>query len=177
VANSRAGKQTVRNLVLSLAVACAGAAVMYWLFVPHDTDKDPVKEISYAQELVQARRAAPYPVAAPEGLGKGWRATSVTYQGTGDHGVTWHLGFVTADEEYVAVEQGSKKPAAFIDTVTQQAEKTGRERVAGQEWERYEGSEYDALVRTEAGVTTVVTGRAPMSRLTEMAAALKAENA
>ncbi|KOG86472.1 DUF4245 domain-containing protein [Streptomyces varsoviensis] len=175
VAGRSAKKQTVRNMILSLAVIVPVAVVSY-VFIPHDQHNDPIKTVSYRVELDTARRAAPYPVAAPVGLPEGWRATSVSYDGDGKEGAAWHLGFLDPEKQYVAVEQSDGPSAVFIDSVTRQAAKTGKtERVDGATWDLYEGEKYDALVRTERGVTTVVTGTAPHGQLTRMAAALKAE--
>jgi hypothetical protein len=160
-------------MVLSMAVIGVGAWVLY-LFVPHDDQQDPVREISYRAELATAERAAPYPVAAPMGLSEKWRATSVYYRAQSDHGAAWHLGFMDPNNEYVAVEQSdTAKPDKFIAKVTHEAEETGRSvEVNGQEWARYEGPKYDALVLGESEVTTVVTGTASVDRLRQLAAAL-----
>ncbi|KNB51723.1 hypothetical protein AC230_15455 [Streptomyces caatingaensis] len=170
----RNGKnQTVRNLLLSLAVVVpvAGSA---WLFLPHGGKGDAVKTVEYRVATESARRAAPYPVLAPEGLGKDWRATSVWYKESEREGKYWHLGFVDPDTEYVQIEQ-SDRTRDFADASTQHARRTGRtEKVGGVVWQRWEGDKYNALVREERGVTTVVAGTASDRRLTEMAAALKA---
>jgi hypothetical protein len=169
------GKQTVRDMVLSMAVIGVVVAGIY-LFVPHDDSRNPVKRVDYRVELETARRAAPYPVAAPEGLPKTWRATSVTYDGGSPDGAAWHLGFLNPENEYVAVEQSNGKPSKFIANVSHRAEKTGETQQVGEvRWDRYEGPKYDALVREERGVTTVVTGTAPYAQLAEMAAALETE--
>ncbi|MGH3324718.1 MAG: DUF4245 domain-containing protein [Streptomyces sp.] len=174
----RGGRQTVRGMVPSLAVVLLAAGVIY-LFVPHDADQDPVKPVSYQVELASARRAAPYPVLAPEGLAKTWRATSVTYEGAGPDGAAWHLGFMTPDNQYAAVEQSdAARPVKFTEDATQRARKTARtERIDGREWRRYEGAKYDALVRQDTGKrgrhTTVVTGTASFAQLRELAAALR----
>ncbi|MEU6081488.1 DUF4245 domain-containing protein [Streptomyces sp. NPDC047108] len=167
------GTQTVRDMVLSMAVIGVVVAGIY-LFIPHDPSKDPVKRISYQVELDTARRAAPYPVAAPEGLPKPWRATSVRYDGGNPDGAVWHLGFLDPDDQYVAVEQSNGRASKFVTKVSHGAEKTGREqRIGDASWVRYEGQKYDALVREERGVTTVVTGTASYAQLAKMAAALK----
>ncbi|MET8677554.1 DUF4245 domain-containing protein [Streptomyces sp. NPDC004647] len=167
------GNQTVRDMVLSMAVIGVVVASIY-VFVPHDDSKDPVKRVRYTVELDTARRAAPYPVAAPEGLPRTWRATSVTYDGGNPDGAAWHLGFLDPKREYVAVEQSNGKPSKFIESVSHgAATKDGTQQVGAVKWDRYKGPKYDALVRQERGVTTVVTGTAPFGRLAEMAAALK----
>ncbi|WP_308416720.1 DUF4245 domain-containing protein [Streptomyces sp. AJS327] len=174
-ADKQRGRQTVRDMVISLAVIVLAAGVIY-VFVPHDEDEDPVKRVSYQVELDSARRAAPYPVAAPRGLSDDWRATSVRYQARGDSGSVWHLGFMAPGNEYVAIEQSDdRRPHVFVRDVTRGAEKTGKtRRIAGEDWERYSGPKYDALVREAADgkSTTVVMGTAPDRQLTHMVEAL-----
>lgn len=168
------GNQTVRDMVLSMAVIGVVSAGIY-VVIPHDESKDPVKAVDYRVELASARRAAPYPVLAPEGLARDWRPTSVTYDRDGSDGAQWHLGFLTPKKQYVAVEQSDGRPAAFISSVTQRAEPAGGAVKVGEDkWSRYEGEKYKALVRQQKGVTTVVTGTASFERLAEMAAALRA---
>ncbi|MEO3975986.1 DUF4245 domain-containing protein [Streptomyces sp. CAU 1734] len=166
------GKQTVRDMILSMAAIGAVVGTIY-VVLPRDEDKDPTRVVDYRIELVTAQRAAPYPVLAPQGLDKGWRATSVEYDRMAAN--AWHLGFLDPDREYVAVEQSTGPSAKFIAKVTHDAADTGKTRqVAGETWQRWEGPKYDALVRVEKGATTVVTGTAPLERLTEMAEALEA---
>ncbi len=167
------GKQTVRGMFQSMAVICAFAGVIY-LFVPHDENADPLQPVDYRVELVTAQRAAPYPVLAPEGLPEDWRPTSVSYSRQNDD--SWHLGYLTPEREYVAVEQSTAPAGKYIVKVSHEARDTGEvQQVAGRPWQRWEGPKYDALVLREDGVTTVVTGTASFERLGEMAAALKAK--
>ncbi|MFJ6721312.1 MULTISPECIES: DUF4245 domain-containing protein [unclassified Streptomyces] len=165
------GKQTVWDMVRSLAVIGVVVAGIY-IFVPHDENADPTRVVDYRVETATARRAAPYPVAAPVGLPAEWRATSVSYERK--NADAWHLGFLDPDKQYVAVEQSSDASAKNIGKVTQQAKPTGRsQRIGDGEWERWDGDKYDALVRQEQGHVTVVTGTAPFERLSAMAAALE----
>lgn len=166
------GRQTVRDMVLSMALIGAVVAGVY-MFIPHDDKADPIKAVDYRVELLTARRAAPYPVAAPEGLAKDWKPTSVSYSRAEDD--AWHLGFLDPDGEYVAVEQSTAPPEKYIAKVSQEARETGKtQQVAGETWKRWEGPKYDALVREDKGSTTVITGTASPERLAEMVAALEA---
>jgi hypothetical protein len=159
----------------SLAVIMVAAGVMY-LFIPHDEDANPVQAKDYRVELLTAQRAAPYPVLAPEGLGEGWKATVVSYKREQDD--AWQLGFLDPDTQYVAVHQSTAEPKHYIPDVTQQAKDSGKtQTVGGQVWQRWEGPKYDALVRTDGGATTVVTGTASFERLAEMAGALRSQKA
>lgn len=168
------GKQSVRNMILSLGVSVLAAGVIY-IFIPHDESAPEAKPVDYRVELLTARRAASYPVAAPEGLPDTWTATSVRFRGADSD--AWHLGFRDPDGGYVAVEQSAQpKPSAFIKDATQDAKGTGKtETIGDRTWQRYEGERYDALVLQEEGVTTVVKGSASFDRLAAMAKALRTE--
>ncbi|MFI6035278.1 DUF4245 domain-containing protein [Streptomyces sp. NPDC051315] len=172
MAGSKGKTQTVRDMVLSLGLIMVAGAVMY-LFIPHDDSAPDVKRVDYRVELLTARRAASYPVAAPEGLPSSWKATSVRFRG--DDFDAWHLGFHTPDGEYVQVEQSTEKRSTFIDEATQGARETERtEQLAGRTWTRYTEGRYDALVLENAdGSTTVVAGTASFARLAQMAESLK----
>jgi hypothetical protein len=171
VANTR-GKQTVWDMVLSMAAIGVVVAVIY-VFIPHDKNHDPITPVSYTVELDQARRDAPFKVAGPVGLGKGWQASSVTYDSSDPKNVQWHLGFVDPQNQYAAVEQSNAPAAGFIAQKSHGARRDGTRLIAGEQWIRYDGTKYDALVREEKGVTTMVTGTSSPARLAELAAALQ----
>ncbi|MDT6986706.1 DUF4245 domain-containing protein [Streptomyces lusitanus] len=167
-------QKTARDMVLSLALIVLAAGVV-WLFIPHTDGEPEIKRVDYRVDLLTARRAASYPVAAPEGLPKTWKPTSVRYRGA--EGEAWHLGFRTPEGEYAAVEQSAGKRSTFIETTTQSAEETGAtQRIDGGTWTRYEGDRYDALVlENTPGSTTVVTGTASFAEMTKLAEALRTE--
>ncbi|GHH90124.1 DUF4245 domain-containing protein [Streptomyces capillispiralis] len=167
-------QKTARDMILSLALIVLAAGVV-WLFIPHEDGEPPVKRVDYRVDLLTARRAASYPVAAPEGLPGEWKPTSVRFRG--EDADAWHLGFHAPDGEYVAVEQSAGKREPFIEDATQGAEKTdATQRIGGETWTRYEGDHYDALVlEGTEGSTTVVTGTASFGQLATMAGALRTE--
>lgn len=160
-------------MILSLALIGIAALVVYFLAIPHDDHSPDLQRVDYRVELLTARRAVSYPVAAPEGLPSTWKATSVRFQG--EKSDRWHLGFQTPDEQYVQVEQSTLKPSEFIDDATQGASATKRtERIGDHTWTRYTGGRYDALVlRDTPGATTVVAGTASFTELKRMATALE----
>lgn len=173
VAGSNGKQKTVRDMVLSLGLIMIAAAVVY-LFIPHDDHAPDIKRVDYRVELLTARRAASYPVAAPEGLPQSWKATSVRFDGADFD--AWHLGFHAPDGEYVAIEQSTDKRSRFIDEASQGAEATEvTQQIGGRTWIRYTGGRYDALVLkdTPGGSTTVVAGTASFDQLAKMAGALK----
>ncbi|WP_253194685.1 DUF4245 domain-containing protein [Streptomyces sp. MP131-18] len=165
--------ESVRNMVLSMAVICAGTFVLVGLN-PEDQPEGATPTVSYEVESATAARAAPYDLLVPEGLPEDWRATSVRYEPLGDFGATWRLGFLDPDEEYAALTQADGDAAGFVADVTRDAEDTGgTEQVEGRDWARWEGPKYDALVLQEPGVTTVVMGTAGFERLAQFAGALE----
>lgn len=165
------GKQTVRDMVLSVAVIGLVVAGIY-VFVPH-SGPDPVKKVSYRVELGQVRRVSPYPIEAPVGLSKGWRATSVSYDGSNPSSVHWHLGFIDPENQYASLDQSNADPGGFISSVTHSSHRTGAQTVDGASWQRWSGGRYRGLARTVHGATTVVFGTAPYGQLAGMAGALR----
>ncbi|MEU3526945.1 DUF4245 domain-containing protein [Streptomyces sp. NPDC038707] len=175
MAGTNRKQKTARDMVLSLALIVVASLVVYFFAIPHDDHAPEIQRVDYRVELITARRAASYPVAAPEGLPSTWKPTSVRSQGK-DAG-RWHLGFRTPDGQYAQVEQSTAKRADVIDGATQGAAATRRtERIDGRTWTRYTGGRYDALVLEDTpGSTTVVAGTASFKDLTTLAAALKME--
>ncbi|MEU9051067.1 MULTISPECIES: DUF4245 domain-containing protein [unclassified Streptomyces] len=173
MAGSNGKQKSVRNMVLSLGVTVLAAGVIY-LFVPHDDGEPDLPRVDYRVELLTARRAASYPVVAPQGLPDTWKATSVRFKG--DDFDAWHLGFHTSAGAYVQVEQSTEKPATFLEEATQGGQATkDTEQIGDRTWTRYTGGRYDALVHQDKGATTVVAGTGSFEQLTQMAKALKAE--
>ncbi|MFB7500268.1 DUF4245 domain-containing protein [Streptomyces sp. NPDC056161] len=172
MAGSNGKQKTVRDMIFSLGLIGIAAGVIY-VFVPHDDHAPDIERVDYRVELLTARRAAPYPVAAPEGLPSTWKATSVRYQGESFD--RWHLGFQDPGGQYVQVEQSTQKRADFIDQASQGAKATqSTEKIGDRTWTRYSGDRYDALVLDDTpGSTTVVAGTASFEGLAKMAQALK----
>jgi hypothetical protein len=172
VAGTYGKQKSARDMILSLGLIVLAAFVVYFS-IPHGDGEPDLKRVDYRVELLTARRAAAYAVAAPEGLPSTWKATSVRFNG--EKFDAWHLGYHAPDGEYVAIEQSTERPVVFIERASQGAEATKTtEEIGGRTWVRYTGGRYDALVhRGEDGATTLVTGTASFDRLAEMARALK----
>ncbi|MCI3272820.1 DUF4245 domain-containing protein [Streptomyces cylindrosporus] len=171
MAGSNGRQKTARDMILSLGIIGIAAALIY-VFIPHDDSAPDIKRVDYRVELLTARRAAAYPVAAPEGLSKSWKATSVRFDGANFD--AWHLGFHAPGGQYVQIEQSTQKASEFIDDASQGASATKTtQRINGETWTRYTGGRYDALVLPGKSSTTVVAGTGSFKQLTEMAQALK----
>lgn len=162
----------VRDMVLSMAVILAGAFGLF-LLVPNDPSKDPVRPIDYRVEALSAGRAAPYELLVPDGLSEEWRATSVRYRHESEYGAYWRLGYMDPDNEYVGLGQADRAPGAFIADFTHGAKDTGETvTVDGEDWARYSGPKYNALVRQTPAVTVIVAGTAPADHLQHFAGSL-----
>ncbi|GAA2259216.1 MULTISPECIES: DUF4245 domain-containing protein [Kitasatospora] len=169
--SSMKGRQTVRDMVLSMAAIGVVVAVGY-LFLPHGGG-DGVHVVDYRSSLASAKRAAPYPLLGPEGLSDKWRATSVEYGQDAKGNATWHLGFVTPSGDYAAIEQSNGARDQVIENVVAGAKPDGSATVGGKPWERYQGSQYRGLTVQTGSATTVVTGSASYQELSELAQSLK----
>jgi len=160
-------------MVRSLAVV--GVLVALFFLFSEQGGPEPVKVIDYTGTLERARQQAPYRVLAPEGLAAEWRATSARVEAPAPGVTTWHVGFVTPQDEYAGVEQSDGPSADFVAEQTSGAQRAGTQEVAGTTWERWAGGSRDrrALVRRIGGVTVVVTGSASYGELAELAGALR----
>ncbi|MGH1551260.1 DUF4245 domain-containing protein [Streptomyces sp. L7] len=122
MAGSNGKQKTVRDMILSLGLIGIAAAIVY-IFIPHSDHAPDVKRVDYRVELLTARRAAPYPVAAPEGLARELegdlgplRRRRCSTPGTS--------GSVPPGGQYVQIEQSTQKPSDFVDTASQGAAAT-----------------------------------------------------
>lgn len=124
----------------------------------------PVAEVDYRQTLAYAREQAGFPVLAPDPLPAGWRATTVEFL---PDPARWHLGMLTADEQYVGIEQSASSERDMVETyVDADATRSGAVIVDGTRWRVWVDSGGDtALVRRSDAVTALVVGRVPRDEL------------
>lgn len=138
-------------------------------------DADPVTVVDVGGALAQARATAPYAVAAPTGLPARWRATSARTSPSGADGVSWHVGFVTPEDRYAAVEQSNADATSFLAAIGESGRDDGTVTVAGTEWKRLYAKAKDqrTLWRTDGSTVLAVTGDASWAELQQLAAALR----
>ena len=163
--------KSVRDMVLSLAAVLAAGIVIY-LFIPHSGGSG-VRPVQYQDSVVSARRAAPYPLLAPQGLPSGWNATSVNFDGSNPGAAVWTLGFIDPAGQYVAIQQSNAPADSVIHDATLDGRKTSATTtVDGTVWTNYQGSRYQAIVLKGAKGTTVVFGTETFAKLGDFAAKL-----
>jgi len=134
----------------------------------------PVEDVDYARTAELAREEAGFELLSPPSLPEGWRATSVDFT-SGPRG-SWHLGMLTAEEQYVGLEQSTGAPDSMVEThVDAEARPAGSVTVGGERWRTWSDGGGDlALVRREADTTTLVVGNdVPREQLVAFAASLR----
>ena len=168
-------RRSVPGLIGALVVVLVLIASIWALSRLTDRGtSDPATTVDYSASLAEARHAAPFDVLAPSPAPLGWRATSAEWDGVGPE-VSWHLGFLTSDGDYVGLEQGNAPATDFVPASTPATQPADTVMVGAQRWQSLVSDDGDehALVRQGRGVTTVVTGTAPVSDLLAFAASLR----
>ncbi len=148
-------KRGVRDLVLSMAVV--GLFVAFLFAVVWRPAPEAVKVVDPLPMLQVAREQADYPVLAPVGLDEQWRATSARFE-QGESSSTWFLGYVTPEDQFIAVTQTDSSAGDFIAEQTAQGRPDGEREIAGRAWMQYTNGTDQSLVLTGPSGTTVVTG-------------------
>ncbi len=165
---SRYGQGTVAGIILSLIVVGAVVAVVVALVPrPSAINRPPVDVAGSAREIA---KESGLPISAPQGLPEGWVPTSVRYLRSTDDLLTWHLGYTTPGDGYVALEQTADATDAWVEAQTNRARQEGTVDIAGRSWNAFAPATRDQrsiLLRSteKGGLTTLVTGKAPQADL------------
>lgn len=159
----------VRSMAVVLAVV---ALIVILAWRPHP---EAVKLVDPAPVVAMAAAQATIPLGVPTSLPDGWRATSARWEPTEASGgdPVLHIGYVTPSEQYAQVSQSAADSAAYRSEQTAKAVRQGEMDIAGTEWETWGGGDRRSLVRSSAGVTTIVSGSAPWEELAILAASLQ----
>ncbi|MFN8126234.1 MAG: DUF4245 domain-containing protein [Candidatus Nanopelagicales bacterium] len=166
-------RKTIRDMSLSMGIIAG--IIFAVLLITWRPQPDPVRTIDPQPMARTAAAVAGFPVLLPD-VGDGWRATSARFERTdeSDDDPVWFNGWVTPDDEFVAVVQSKNGTDDFIDEQTI----TGLPAVdapATPGWTAVESSANDqrSLVREVGGVTTIVTGSVEWDQLLAFAGGLK----
>jgi uncharacterized protein DUF4245 len=160
-------------------LACLALVGLIVLITPR-SNTEVLPNVDYTFDMRTLRSVAPYTSYVPEATPTGWRPTSSRLTGgPGGGPVAWHLGFVTARDEYAALEESDEHADAFIKRMTNRDRPVGAQQVAGATWEQYfrEDKRQRSLVHRLPGVTVVVTGTASFDELAVLAASLRPQPA
>lgn len=167
-------RQTVRDMVLSMLVV---TGVVVFLVAPWNwRTPDPVKEVDAAPVIAGAREAFDWPVLAPLDLPATWRATSARVETADDGQPVVVLGWVSPATEYVGLQQSPTKITDFVPDVTLKGVQQDDVVLGTLTWTRYVNADETrrSLVRTDAGITYVVTGTGPWDEIEGFTRTLRA---
>ncbi|WP_328292434.1 DUF4245 domain-containing protein [Kineococcus sp. NBC_00420] len=160
----------VQSMVLSMAVILALVAVVVWLLPRPNQIEQPAVDVANAAEGNAA--ALPFAPAVPDGPA-GWTATSANVNRSTDGVVTWHVGYRSDEGQYLALEVAEDTTKTWLKAQTQGGTADGTRTVQGQPWDGYlqpDRKRY-SLVRTQDGVTVLVTGEGGYAPITELVTA------
>lgn len=171
----RRGRETVRDMVISMGVVGLGVAALM-LVAWRPTPEAAIRTVDWQTAAVGARTVAEYPVLVPTGLPEQWKATSARFESDqrSSGRRVWHVGFVTPGNAYAGLEQTDADPAVFVARVVEGGRPEGEVTINGRQWQVYGpgANGYRSLVLAAQGSTVVVTGSAERTELEQLAASL-----
>lgn len=177
----RRRNQTAINLVFSL-VASLVVVLVAVLIVVRPDDRGAVDAVDYREIAERSQSQAGAPLAAPE-LPEGWVANLAELR-TVDDVSTWYVGFVTPEQQFIALEQGIDADADWLEQATDGRAATGAELIGDTEWASYDyrgdeeaGNYAFGLSVAEAESTYVLHGTAELAEFVELAEALDLQEA
>lgn len=166
-------QQTVRDLLISMAVVGGFVAFLYLIVLR--PSPDPVRVVEVTGPAATAAASGAFTVLVPE-LPPTWRATSARYvqgptQGTG----SWFNGYVDPTTEFVAVAQRDYETEDFIAETTENGKAEAPMVIDGTTWVQYSSPEKNqrSLVLADPQVTTIVTGTVSYEQLADFARKLR----
>ena len=173
----RRGRETAFDMVRSLGLVFLFVAVL--LAITWRAKPDPIHVVDYNGATASARLQIDWPVLSPTGLPDAWRATSARIDRGADGAIEWYVGMVTPSDQFASIAQSDVKGGAalrkYVADRTEGAVESGTSTVAGTPWRRFvSGDEKTrSLVRSDNGVTIVVTGTTGWDELTTFVGSLR----
>lgn len=120
------------------------------------TPDEPTHPVDYQSAAESSRKVADFELLAPTTLPHGWRATSVRFDPD-----AWHLGVLTADDDYIGLEQARVSEQRAIERFAEGSRAAGSVTLDGVTWSRRSGPGDDTTyVRRQEDMTILVTGTA-----------------
>ncbi len=172
----RANRMSAANMIrslLPLVVICLLA--VGWIAF-RQSGADPVRPIDPTRIVQLAAAQASYPVEVPAGLPDGYRPTSArTDAADAADGapVTLEIGYVTPSDEYAGFLTTDDPGADPLTAVLDGAQADGSVDAGGRTWTRLTSERGETVLsRTDADVTTLVTGSADDEELLTVAASI-----
>ncbi len=172
----RRANQTLLNLVLATAASLGIVAFLFAVVVrPDGVPREPVDYVAIAESADAA-----VPLAAPT-VPVDWYANAARLRS--EFGVqTWYVGFITAEEGFIALNQGIGANVTWVTAEVDGRTVTGQTRIGGLDWQVYDhrddesaGNYLYALVTELDGSTVVLHGTAADAEFETLAASIASE--
>jgi hypothetical protein len=162
--------------VLATAASLGIVAFLFAVVVRPDTA--PPEPVDYA--AVAESADADVPLVAPA-VPVDWYANAARYRT--EFGVqTWYIGFVTAADGFIALNQGVDANVTWVTAEVDGRAPTGETSIGGLDWDVYDHRDADspgnyayALVTELDGSTVVLHGTAPDAEFESLAASIATE--
>ncbi|WP_157981689.1 DUF4245 domain-containing protein [Protaetiibacter intestinalis] len=175
----RRTNQTAVNLGIATVVSLL-AAIAIVFTVGLVGGESRIQPVDYRAETANAQSSFDGTLVVPE-LPQGWWANRVLIDRTADV-ASWRIGFVTPDEQYVALIQTLEANPSWLDGQVKGASPGATVSLGGVDWTIYDRRDADdpgnvayALV-TESGASTIVlAGTADDAEFEELARAVAEE--
>ncbi|CCH73312.1 DUF4245 domain-containing protein [Nostocoides australiense] len=162
------------NMVRSLLVIGGLMVLLFFMVARVNSVSGPDVDISRVATPIVKEYG--WPIEAPAGLPDGWRPSAVRFVPSTDKLRTWHLGYISPDGHYIAIEQTKDATEAWITQQTNRAPEGGTLEAGGRTWQKYvrEAKTQNSLVAPGPGdLTTIITGDGTFEELTLFADHLK----
>lgn len=170
--------QNFTNLMLALAASLVLVVVIVLVVLrPDPPAPEPIDVRAAAQEAQVVLGTEPIVPEVPEG----WAANAAEVRVSGDDVSTWYTGYVTPENEFVAMTQAVDANSTWLANQLRNASPTGEVTVGGIEWQYYDQREADDAGNLEFAMTTqvddtwvVLFGTAESPEFTQFAEAVSA---
>lgn len=163
---------SVANMIRSMLVIAGITMVLVFAVARVNSISQP--SVDVAASAMAVARESGWRIERPVGLPSGWKATSVRYVRGTDGLMTWHAGYVSPDNTYVAIEQTKKATDGWVTAQTNRAPVVGHLKAGGRVWQKYLRNQkvQRSLVHRAQGpneLTTIITGTGTFEELTTFA--------
>ena len=170
--------QNLTNLVLALFASLALVLVIVLVVLrPDPAPPEPIDVSAHAAEADTVLGAEPIVPAMPDT----WSANAAEVRMSTDEVATWYVGYVTADNQFVAMTQGVDANATWQANQLRNATPDGEVTIDGVQWQMYDQRDTDDVGNLEFAMTTqvdndwiVLFGTAQAPEFTQFAEAVSA---
>lgn len=146
-AAQRRARQTVINLILSLA-ATVGLVLVMVLIVPRD-DSNQIPHVDYRAVAADATSATGRPIIVPD-IGSDWWSNSARLSTKPNDGTdgSWYAGFVGPKNQYIGLTQTFKTNPTWVALQLSEKQQTGELKTGQRVWQVWQSLEKHVPAKT-----------------------------